>query len=79
MLRARIDRDHALLRALEKELEARTIGIGLTPEEQFEIFGTEKVGGEWAAEAEERWGENKWPGANPNVAPRRTRRRTGRR
>ena len=57
MLRARIDRDHALLRALEKELEARTMGMGLTPEEQFEIFGTEKVGGEWAAEAEERWGD----------------------
>lgn len=57
MLRARIDRDQALLRALEKELEARTMGMALTPEEQFEVFGTEKVGGEWAAEAEERWGD----------------------
>ena len=57
MLRARIDRDQALLRALEKELEARTMGMALTPEEQFEVFGTEKVGGEWATEAEERWGD----------------------
>jgi len=57
MLRARIDRDQALLRALEKELEARTMGMALTPEEQFEVFGTDKVGGEWAAEAEERWGD----------------------
>jgi hypothetical protein len=29
----------------------------LTPEEQLEIFGTDKVGGEWADEAERRWGE----------------------
>ena len=57
MLRARIGRDQALLRELEKELEARTMGMALTPEEQFEVFGTDKVGGEWAAEAEERWGD----------------------
>jgi hypothetical protein len=29
----------------------------LTPEEQREVFGTDKVGGEWADEAETRWGE----------------------
>jgi MerR family transcriptional regulator, thiopeptide resistance regulator len=57
MLRTRINRDQALLLALEKELEARTMGMALTPEEQFEVFGTDKVGGEWAAEAEERWGD----------------------
>ena len=57
MLRARINRDQALLRALEKELEARTMGMALTPQEQFEVFGTDKVGGEWAADAEERWGD----------------------
>lgn len=57
MLRARITRDQALLRALERELEARTMGMALTPEEQFEVFGTDKVGGEWAAEAEGRWGD----------------------
>lgn len=56
MLRERIDRDSGLLRALEKEMEARQMGISLTPEEQFEVFGTDKVGGEWADEARERWG-----------------------
>jgi DNA-binding transcriptional MerR regulator len=30
----------------------------LTPEEQLEIFGTDKVGGEWAEEAEQRWGDS---------------------
>ena len=33
------------------------MGISLTPEEQFEVFGTDKVGGEWADEASERWGD----------------------
>ena len=33
------------------------MGMALTQEEQFEVFGTDKVGGEWAAEAEERWGD----------------------
>jgi hypothetical protein len=36
---------------------ARKMGIALTPEEQFEIFGTDQVGGEWADEAEQRWGD----------------------
>jgi MerR family transcriptional regulator, thiopeptide resistance regulator len=57
LLRARLDSDRALLKALEKELEARTMGMALTPEEQFEVFGTDKVGGEWAAEAQQRWGD----------------------
>jgi MerR family transcriptional regulator, thiopeptide resistance regulator len=57
MLRERIDRDQRLLRAVEKEMEARTMGMALTPEEQFEVFGTDKVGGEWAEEARERWGD----------------------
>jgi hypothetical protein len=33
------------------------MGISLTPEEQFEVFGTDKVGGEWAEEAKQRWGD----------------------
>ena len=33
------------------------MGIALTPQEQFEIFGTDKVSGEWAEEAERRWGD----------------------
>jgi MerR family transcriptional regulator, thiopeptide resistance regulator len=37
-------------------MEARKMGISLTPEEQFEIFGTDKMD-EHAAEAEQRWGD----------------------
>ncbi len=57
ILRERIGRDQRLLRAVEKEMEARMMGMALTPEEQFEVFGTDKVGGEWADEARERWGD----------------------
>jgi DNA-binding transcriptional MerR regulator len=51
-------REHvdALVAAIDKELEARTMGINLTPEEQLEVFGTSQPGGEWADEAEQRWG-----------------------
>ena len=57
LVRAQIDKRRELLAALEKEMEARKMGIALTPEEQFEVFGTDKVGGEWAEEAEQRWGD----------------------
>ncbi|HEY7010968.1 MAG TPA: MerR family transcriptional regulator [Jatrophihabitantaceae bacterium] len=57
LVRSRIDRYRDLLGALETEMEARRMGMSLTPEEQFEVFGTDKVGGEWAEEAEQRWGE----------------------
>ena len=56
LLRQRRARDQALLAAIEKEMEARKMGIALTPEEQFEIFGTDKMD-EYAAEAEQRWGD----------------------
>jgi len=52
----RIERLQAMAAAIEKELEAQQMGISLSPEEQFEVFGTDKVGGEWADEAEQRWG-----------------------
>jgi DNA-binding transcriptional MerR regulator len=57
LLRERRSRTDALLRAIEKEMEARQMGMSLTPEEQFEVFGTDKVGGEWAEEAKQRWGD----------------------
>ena len=57
LLRERVARLSAMVAALEKEMEARQMGISLTPEEQFEIFGTDKAGGEWAEEAEQRWGD----------------------
>jgi DNA-binding transcriptional MerR regulator len=55
LLRERIARLSAMVAALEKEMEAQHMGISLTPEEQFEIFGTDEAGGEWAQEAEQRW------------------------
>jgi DNA-binding transcriptional MerR regulator len=57
MLRERIGRQQDLLAALEKEMEARQMGMSLTPEEQFEVFGTDKVSTDWADEAQKRWGE----------------------
>lgn len=57
LLRERVARGQQLLHAIEKEIEARQMGISLTPEEQFEIFGTDQVSGEWAEEAQRRWGD----------------------
>jgi len=49
-------RDQALLAAIEREMEARKMGISLTPEEQFEIFGTDRLE-EYTEEARQRWGD----------------------
>ena len=57
LLREQIRRRRDMLAAIEKEMEARQMGIALTPEEQFEVFGTGKVSGEWAQEAEQRWSD----------------------
>jgi MerR family transcriptional regulator, thiopeptide resistance regulator len=57
LLREQISRRQGMLAAIEKELEAGKMGIALTPEKQFEIFGTDKVSGEWAEEAQRRWGD----------------------
>lgn len=57
LLMGQRDQADAMVAAIDKELEARKMGLQLTPEEQLEIFGTDKVGGEWADEARERWGE----------------------
>jgi DNA-binding transcriptional MerR regulator len=56
LLRARGERVAALIGAIEREMEARKMGIALTPEEQFEIFGTDNLD-EVTAEAEQRWGD----------------------
>jgi hypothetical protein len=42
--------------AVEKEMEARQMGISLTPEEKFELFG-ENYSEDYEREAEERWGD----------------------
>jgi MerR family transcriptional regulator, thiopeptide resistance regulator len=55
LLRARLARTKVLLNAIEHEMEARKMGISLTPEEQLEVFGTDKFG-ELHKEAEERFG-----------------------
>lgn len=46
-----------MVAAIDRELEAKAMGMQLSPEEQLDVFGTDKVGGEWAEEAEHRWGE----------------------
>jgi DNA-binding transcriptional MerR regulator len=56
LLRQRAARAAALLTALEHEMEARKMGLSLTPEEQFEIFGTDRMA-EYAEEARQRWGD----------------------
>ncbi len=45
------------IKAVEELMNAHREGIQLTAEEQVEIFGTTAFGEEYAAEAEERWGE----------------------
>ena len=56
MLRDRLERTEAMVAAVEKEMEARSMGIGLTPEERFEVFGDTDPA-QYAEEAEQRWGE----------------------
>jgi MerR family transcriptional regulator, thiopeptide resistance regulator len=55
LLRTRRQRIDALLEAIEHEMEARAMGISLTPEEQLEVFGTDQTE-QWSDEARERWG-----------------------
>lgn len=56
LLSARQRRLVAMIIAVEREMEARQMGISLTPEERFEVFG-EHDPGEYADEARERWGD----------------------
>jgi DNA-binding transcriptional MerR regulator len=56
LLRERLERTQAMVAAVEKEMEARQMGIQLTPEERFEVFGDADPA-QYDAEAEERWGE----------------------
>ena len=56
MLLDRIGRLERMATAVEKAMEARTMGINLTPEERFEVFGDFNPD-DYAAEVEERWGD----------------------
>jgi DNA-binding transcriptional MerR regulator len=55
LLTQRIERLRAMVAAIDHEMEAKTMGIRLTPEERFEVFGDFDPG-EYAEEAEQRWG-----------------------
>ncbi len=57
LLLEQADRLEHTIKAVEELMNAHRKGIQLTAEEQVEIFGTTAFGEEYAAEAEERWGE----------------------
>lgn len=57
LLDARIDRLHQMAAAVDKMMEAKKMGIQLTPAEQREVFGDDWLGDQYAGEAEERWGQ----------------------
>jgi MerR family transcriptional regulator, thiopeptide resistance regulator len=56
LLNNRIGRLQSMVAAVEKELEAFSMGIQLTPEEKFEIFGP-TYSEDYETEAEQRWGD----------------------
>jgi len=57
LLLEQADRLQHTIKAVEELMNAHRSGIQLTAEEQIEIFGTTVFGEEYAAEAEERWGD----------------------
>jgi DNA-binding transcriptional MerR regulator len=56
LLNKRIGRLQEMIAAVDKELEAHAMGIQLTPEEKFEIFGP-NYSEDYETEAEQRWGD----------------------
>jgi len=56
LLTRRIERLTEMVTAVERAMEAEKMGISLTPEERFEVFG-EHDPAQYAEEAEQRWGE----------------------
>src|SRR5215203_6580054 len=55
LLTERIGRLSAMVDAIDYEMEARKLGIRLTPEERLEVFGEFRPE-DYAEEAEQRWG-----------------------
>ncbi|MBD0838912.1 MerR family transcriptional regulator [Streptomyces sp. TRM68416] len=55
LLTARIEKLQKMAAAVEHAMEARRMGINLTPEERFEVFGDHDPE-QYAEEAEQRWG-----------------------
>jgi len=56
LLAGRIEELQRMLASVEKTMEARMMGINLTPGEMFEVFGDDDPG-ELVGEAEQRWGD----------------------
>jgi DNA-binding transcriptional MerR regulator len=56
LLLERIGRLERMVAAVEKEMEAHHMGIPLSPEERFEVFGDFNPG-DYAVEVEERWAD----------------------
>jgi DNA-binding transcriptional MerR regulator len=56
LLTRRIDRLRKMVASVERAMEAEKMGISLTPEERFEVFGDNDPA-QYADEAEERWGD----------------------
>ncbi|GHI05935.1 transcriptional regulator [Streptomyces cellostaticus] len=56
LLTARIEKLQKMAAAVEHAMEARKMGINLTPEERFEVFGEQQDPEKYAEEAEQRWG-----------------------
>jgi MerR family transcriptional regulator, thiopeptide resistance regulator len=56
LLTTRIERLRAMAEAVAHAMEARKMGINLTPEEKFELFGGDFDPDDYAEEAEQRWG-----------------------
>lgn len=57
LLLARAEQLNDTIKAVERLMDAHRRGIQLTAAEQAEIFGTNVFDDEYAAEAEERWGD----------------------
>jgi DNA-binding transcriptional MerR regulator len=57
LLTERIERLQAMVVAIEYAMEVQRMGISLTPEERFEVFGDWSPG-DYAGESKERWGDS---------------------
>lgn len=69
LLDARIDRLHQMAAAVDKMMEAKKMGIQLSPEEQREVFGENWTGEQYADEAEQRWGQtDEWKQSQARTA-----------
>lgn len=56
LVQRKLQRLRELLTAIDRELEAGTMGTELTPQEKLEIFGSD-YDPAWETEAQERWGD----------------------